>query len=229
MKPCAGAILLAAGTGSRLKSRVRKGLVKLQGKPLFTWALQTLLTAPEIGEIVLTAHPHDLAEMAARVKGAGRGVKVVAGGATRQDSVRCGLDALAGRWPVTLVHDSARPFLKAGLVSDCVSSALAHGSGIAASEVKDSIKWLKGKKVVSLPRAELRAAQTPQAARTLWLRSSHAWAQKTGYQATDEAGLLEACGRAVKLVPSSSENIKVTTPEDLVLAGLLARNFRRDR
>src|SRR4051794_33231724 len=137
MKSYAGAILLAAGTGSRLGSKTRKGLVKLGGKPLFLWSLEALLRSPEIGQVVLTAHAGDRESMAAGVKRFAEKVRVVTGGATRQDSVACGLAALDPSWPVALVHDAARPFLTPSLVRDCAASARDHGSGIAAVEVKD--------------------------------------------------------------------------------------------
>jgi 2-C-methyl-D-erythritol 4-phosphate cytidylyltransferase len=149
-------------------------------------------------------------------------VQVAAGGAQRQDSVANGARALKTGVEVVLVHDAARPFVSAKLVARCAKSALKQGSGIAAVRVKDTIKWARGNKVQSLPRQELWAAQTPQAANKSWYLKALARAGRSGAVFTDEAGLLEAAGFPVKLVQGEYENIKITTPEDLVTANMIA-------
>jgi 2-C-methyl-D-erythritol 4-phosphate cytidylyltransferase len=222
LKAVAGAILVAAGSGRRLKSKTRKAFVPLAGKPLFQWSLQVLERSAWVGEITLVVHAGDVVRLGAWVR-EHRKVRVVEGGEERQDSVQEGLRALQGSWPVILVHDAARPFASQELVQACVESALKRGSGIAAVPVKDSIKRLRQGKVSGLPRHELWAAQTPQAIRREWLEAAYAWAAKKRFLATDEAGLLEAFGKPVTLVESSDDNFKVTTPVDLKMAGLIAK------
>ncbi len=228
----AGAILVAAGSGVRLKAGVRKAWVRLGGRPLLAWALRALDASPRVGEIALVVHPEDLrlaAAFVARRRGLPKPVHLAVGGRERQDSVAHGLQALRGAWPAVLVQDAGRPFMRPHRVQAWVDSALSRGSGIAAVPVKDSIKRARSGRVESLPRAELWAAQTPQALRRGWLEKAQDWAQKGRRRFTDEAGLVEAWGRRVHLVQAYYENMKVTTPEDLVVAKALSAGFRAGR
>jgi 2-C-methyl-D-erythritol 4-phosphate cytidylyltransferase len=224
----AGAVIVAAGKGSRLKAGTRKAKILLAGRPLFAWSQKTLSRCPCIGEICLVSHPRDLSLMRAfarrfpsRVP-----VRVVPGGAQRQESVAQGVWGLQGNWKVILAHDAARPFASAALVKACAETAMKQGCGVAAVPVKDTIKRQRAGKVESLPRHELWAAQTPQACRASWLKDALAWAGQRKKLFTDEAGLLEAFGKRVCLVEGEFSNLKITTPEDLALAKGLAAKRR---
>jgi 2-C-methyl-D-erythritol 4-phosphate cytidylyltransferase len=220
-----GAVLLAAGAGRRMRNKVRKARLTLGGKPLFAWSFQSLMAAPEVGELVLVVHRGDLNYYADYVKRAKRTktVRLVPGGKERQDSVGLGLKALPERWPVVLVHDSARPFLKRSLIQACGLSALKKGSGVAAVQVKDSIKLMEKNAARSLPREKLWAAQTPQAYGAPLLRQAH---KKIKRICTDEMSLVEARGQASHLVEAYYENFKVTTPDDLTMAEAVLKHFR---
>jgi 2-C-methyl-D-erythritol 4-phosphate cytidylyltransferase len=226
VKPFAGAVVVAAGKGNRLKSKTRKARIQLSGQPLFAWSLKMLNQCPGIGEICLAVHPGDLSVLRKWIlsRRFRVSVRVVPGGAHRQDSVALGLAALSSKWKVCLVHDAARPFAAPSLALRCALSALRHGSGIAAVRVKDSIKQVHKGRVLSLPRQELWASQTPQAARGNWLKGALAWAARHHKKFTDEAGLLEAFGKPVRLVEGDDGNIKITTPKDWAIAKVLVKS-----
>jgi 2-C-methyl-D-erythritol 4-phosphate cytidylyltransferase len=229
-KPYAGAVLVAGGTGSRLKAGCNKARVMLAGLPLFMHSLKTLMAAPCVAEVCLVCHADDLDQLSRRLALAGPWPKplcLAEGGAERQDSVRAGALALAGRHAVLLVHDSARPFASQQLVAACAKAARRGACAIAAAPVKDSIKRLRGSKVESLPRHELWAAQTPQALPLKAYLKASARAARRGWRFTDEAGLAGKAGIPVRLVKSGDENFKVTTPQDLALARQLLTGAKR--
>jgi len=226
-KSCwAAALVLAAGSGKRL-GQGRKGLLQLGGQPLYAWSVRSFLSQDWLGQVVLVVHAEDVrsvASAASRRFGDPR-VKVVAGGAERQDSVARGLQALDPHMEVVLVHDAARPFLKASLVRACAQAARLGGGGVACVKVKDSIKRVEQGVLLGLPREQLAAAQTPQAFQAHLLREAHALAGAKGAYYTDEAGLCEAAGMPALAVDSYHENFKITTPEDLLLARRVIRDF----
>jgi 2-C-methyl-D-erythritol 4-phosphate cytidylyltransferase len=220
------AVVLAAGAGKRL-GQGRKGLLTLGGQPLYAWSVRGFLGLPWIGQVVLVVHKEDVrgvtAAAARRFKDPR--VKVVAGGAERQDSVGQGLQALDAHLDVVLVHDAARPFLKSSLVKACAHAAKVSGGAVACVPVKDSIKQVDDGVLSGLPRERLMAAQTPQAYQAHLLREAHAWARAKGAYFTDEAGLCEAAGVPSVAVLAYNENFKITTPEDLLLAKRVIKDF----
>ena len=223
-----GAVLVAAGIGKRL-GKGPKALLRLKGRWMLEWPLRALLASPSIREVAVVVRPgsEDTMRRWLRRRGLYKATKVVAGGKERQDSVRNGLMAMNTALDYVLVHDAARPFLKSSLVELCARTARKKGTVVVAVPVKDSVKQIKGKGVKSLPREELLAAQTPQGGRLDWLLKASLDAQKKKKLFTDEAGLLEAAGRAVFAVPGYDENYKVTTAPDLDAAKRLAVKFFR--
>jgi 2-C-methyl-D-erythritol 4-phosphate cytidylyltransferase len=211
----AGALLLCAGRGERMGGD--KALAPLAGRPLFVWSLETLLSAPSVHGVVVVGPVARLREAAG---GAGLDVtRVVAwteGGRERQQSVAAGLKALPPEYELVVVHDSARALVTADVVRRVVADALDHGAAIAAVPLEDTLK--RGALHVveqTVPRAGLFRAQTPQAFRRDWLAAAHQAAQGL---ATDDAALLEADGRRVRLSEGDPLNFKITTPRDLALA-----------
>lgn len=188
---------------------------------------RSLTTAVEASEGVILVLPPEvdspgidqlLAEMLERSAGEkDRGIVCTSGGATRSESVRCGLAAAPAEAEVIVVHDAARPLASASLYSE-VAAAVRAGADCAVPTVAvtDSIRHLrKG----ALDRSELRAVQTPQAFRAQALRDAHSGEG----EATDDASLLEAAGGAIRLVEGDPINIKITTPVDLAAAEALLR------
>ncbi|MGE0221962.1 MAG: bifunctional 2-C-methyl-D-erythritol 4-phosphate cytidylyltransferase/2-C-methyl-D-erythritol 2,4-cyclodiphosphate synthase [Acetobacteraceae bacterium] len=203
------AILLAAGTGTRFGTDTPKQFLTLAGKPVLRHAAEALARHAPLLQPVGDAAPVEaaLAGMAH--------LPVVPGGATRQDSVRAGLDALLVHQPaVVLIHDGARPNIPAGTIPDLLD-ALANAPGaIPAAPVADTLKRVAGGVITdTVPREGLFRAQTPQAFRFDAILAAH----RAGLQgATDDASLLEAAGEAVAIVPGAEDNIKLTYPEDLI-------------
>lgn len=226
-RPWAAALVLAAGAGKRLGAGGRKGLLSLGGKPLYAWSVQAMLASPLIGQVLVLVHAQDVKAVsnacARRFKDAR--LRVVAGGAERQDSVRLGLEAADPHFEVLLVHDAARPFLKQSLIRACAQGARLSGGAVACVPVKDSIKLSEEGFLSALPREKLWAAQTPQAYQAHLLRQAHldAFNKKAYY--TDEAGLCEAAGIPSVAAPAYYENFKITTPEDLALAKKIIATF----
>jgi 2-C-methyl-D-erythritol 4-phosphate cytidylyltransferase len=157
-------------------------------------------------------------------------LSVVAGGTHRGDSVRAGLAALNADCGVVLVHDGARPFVQRSLIDRVIEYARQGEGAVPAVPLSDTLKEVAGddptRIVRTRPRARLWRAQTPQGFPRTILEAAHAHAAQVGRRATDDAALVEAMGVTVRLVPDSSRNIKVTTPEDLALAEMLAAEPR---
>jgi 2-C-methyl-D-erythritol 4-phosphate cytidylyltransferase len=216
------ALLVGAGRGERLARGAPKAFVQLAGRPLIAHALEALLRVPEI-ECVVPVVPAeccaDLARHLGSLAADPRCAAPVAGGATRQDSVRAGLESLPSGFDLVAVHDAARPLLRSEDATRVVQAALASGAAILAVPVADTVKRVqRGNIVATPPRSELFAAQTPQVFRSAWLREALAKAAAEGREGTDCAELVEALGVAVQVVLGDPGNRKITHPADLEAA-----------
>ncbi|MFZ5584980.1 MAG: 2-C-methyl-D-erythritol 4-phosphate cytidylyltransferase [Thermodesulfobacteriota bacterium] len=222
------AVVPAAGGGRRMGADLPKQFLPLGGLPILTRTLMALEAAAVVDQVVLVAPPGLEAETRRRcVEGRGltKLAAVVAGGAERQDSVSAGLTAAAGLgagW--VLVHDAARPLAEPALFGRVLTAAQTHGAAIAAVPCADTVKEAEtetGRVLATLDRSRLWLVQTPQGFRLDLLLEALAEARRRGFIATDEAGLVEALGREVRVVPGDARNFKITTPADLALAGAL--------
>lgn len=226
------AIVPAAGRGDRLGPGAPKALRDLGGVPMLIHAVRALATARAV-DLVVVAAPADsvgevralLSEYGAEEPAFGRAAAVVvAGGATRQASVAAALNSLPDDVDVVLVHDAARPLVPVELVEAIAAAVSADCPAVVPGlAVNDTIKCVGAQQEVleTLDRSMLRAIQTPQGFRREVLAAAHAAA--TG-EVTDDAGLVEAIGVAVVVIPGAAEAFKVTRPLDLVLAeAVLAR------
>ena len=214
------AVVAAGGRGERMGGP--KQYMHLAGRPLFLWSLQTLAGCPEVDGVVLVAPPDDL-DRVRGLTGDFPGLQVVAGGETRQESVWLGLQCVPGDTDWVVVHDAARPLLAGKDLLAVLAAARSFGAGVLAVPVKDTVKTAGADGLVkeTLPRDNLWSVQTPQVFRYDWLLAAHRRARRDGVTAYDDAALLEMDGKPVKLVSGSYDNIKVTTPEDLLVAGIL--------
>lgn len=232
------AVLAAAGSGERLGAGGPKAFVELAGRPMIEWSLDAFRAAG-VGSIVVAVPPREVSSShlpdALQVGPGDGSTTVVPGGATRAESVSNALQAV--KTDLVAIHDAARPLLTAELVASVVAALEADpeaAGAIAAAPVTDTIKRA-GSRVLSshhdggvdsalgveetLDRSELWAAQTPQAFRVAALRDAlEAWDRAARGTPTDEAMPVEAAGGRVLIVPSASENLKVTSPTDLALA-----------
>ena len=196
------AIVVAGGSGQRFGQLKQFSL--LAGRPVAQWSVEACRPAASGVVLVVPSGSGDHSECGAD--------RVVAGGASRSASVRCGLAAVPDEADVIVVHDAARPLATAALFEAVVAAANDHGAAICAMPVSDTIKRVDGGLVIdTLERDQLMAVQTPQAFDAALLRRAHA----SGAEATDDATLVELLGASVSVVPGDAHNVKITTPADL--------------
>ena len=226
------ALLTAAGHGARFGAATPKQYLPLLGRPVIRHAAEALLAEGLVGDILPVVAAGEEARVAALLEGL-PALPPVPGGATRQASVRAGLEALAARAPrpeIVLVHDAARPVVPAGTVARLLAALATTPGAIPAQPVADTLKRTGpgGMIAETVSRAGLHRAQTPQAFRFALLLAAHR-AAPPGMEATDDAQLLEQAGAAVALVEGSETNVKITVPDDLarVEAALMARMIPR--
>jgi 2-C-methyl-D-erythritol 4-phosphate cytidylyltransferase/2-C-methyl-D-erythritol 2,4-cyclodiphosphate synthase len=223
------AIIAAGGRGRRLGSSVPKQALELGGRPMLQWSVDALLASGRVDEVVV-AVPSDWVD-APPAYLRRPGVRVVAGGERRQDSVANGFDAVSTASEVVLIHDAARPFVSAAMIAGAIDAAAETGAAIVAMPARDTVKWspatvpeadpAAGRVIArTLPRESIYLAQTPQAFRRRVLQEAVALGRQ-GVEVTDEAALVEQAGHPVRLVEGSVRNMKVTTAEDLVIAEAL--------
>lgn len=218
-------LIPAGGVGARLGSRTPKQFLRLRGEAILAATVRQFRRHPRLAAIVVAA-PAAHVVRARRVLGSG--VTVVAGGQTRQESVRLALEAAPPAVRVILVHDAVRPFITRGLVDAVLAAARADGAAICALPVAETIKRVRdGIVEATIERAGLWAVQTPQAFRAEILREAHDKARRDGVVGTDDAMLVERLGHRVRVVPGLADNVKITTPEDLRRARSARRRDRR--
>lgn len=214
-----GLVVAAAGSGSRFGPGRNKLLQMLDDVPVVCHCLRTFLTViPARAAVVLTAPGTDnLFRDAFNRHGIPRDVAIASGGSRRQDSVFRGLELLPETAHVAVIQDGARPYSSAALLSDCIASARARGSGIAARPVVDTIKIAAPDgKVISTPdRSTLWAVETPQAFHRRLIQQCYARIIAAGYDVTDDAQALELSGEPVYLVEHREMNAKITYARDL--------------
>lgn len=222
-----GVLLVAGGRGERAGAGPLKQFRELAGVPLLLRALRPFSSHPDVAHIVIALPAeHAAAPPAWLAQLQGPTVTLVAGGVERAESVRRALAALPSSADVVLVHDAARPFVSGEVISAVIAAAREVGAALAAVPLADTLKEADAAGAVvrrTLPRQALWRAQTPQGFRRDVLEAAHASA---GTGATDDAMLAEATGVAVRLVPDSSLNFKITTGDDFALAQAWASHQR---
>ncbi len=214
----ADVIIVAAGSGSRFG--MPKQLVPLHGKQLYRHSVDVFASHPQVGRIVLVVSADVEQAIASDLSNAypSDRIELTLGGATRQGSVSNGLKKLgSGRQSeIVLVHDAARPGIETQLITSIIEATETFGAALAAIPVVDTLKReADGFAGATVSRAHLWRAQTPQGAKRDLLAKAIEQAESIGFDATDEAELLERIGIRAKLVGGSERNIKVTYPEDM--------------
>jgi 2-C-methyl-D-erythritol 4-phosphate cytidylyltransferase len=226
------AIVAAAGQGARLGSAVAKPYIPIAGRAMLLRTLDRVAAARSIQTIILVAAASEIPRCAAILAGdpllRQRAVILQAGGATRQESVRNGLEKVPMGAEIVVIHDAARPLVSPALIDRCVEAAQAQGAAVVGLPVRDTIKAVSvDRRVQGTPeRNSLWAIQTPQAFRREWIVAAHERAAAEPVEATDDAMLLERMGRPVLVIEGEATNIKITVPEDLWLAEMLIRERR---
>lgn len=215
-----GAVIVAAGSASRMGG-IDKVMAPLDGEPMILRTVRQFQNCDCIKKIVIVTRPDLILPITEACRGMDKVTAVVAGGKSRQESVRLGLSALDGV-KLVAVHDGARPLISQEVIDRTVRAAHSYGAAAPAIPVKDTIKVEQGGIVAATPEREhLRAVQTPQVFDYDILRGALTKAEKTGTQVTDDCSAVENLGMSVKLVEGEERNIKVTTPLDLKIAQLL--------
>jgi 2-C-methyl-D-erythritol 4-phosphate cytidylyltransferase len=224
------AIIPAAGEGSRFRGAVRKQFFVLDGLPILSPPLMALTASNALAAAIIVVPPGEesFVREALSLAGVELATEVVSGGRERQDSVYNGLLRANPDTDLVLIHDGVRPFVSPGVVLATIEAAKECGAAVAAVPVTDTIKRVDADGfVIDTPaREQLWAAQTPQVFRYSLLMQAHQSVRKRGILATDDAALLEHLGVRVKVVRGSYENLKITSEDDLPLAGLILRRQR---
>jgi len=220
------AVIVAAGRGSRMGLDRNKVLYSLCGEPIVVRTVRAFAESGLFdGGVVVVTGADDIAEMKQMFARASLNVRaVVTGGADRQESVYCGIVACDENADIIAIHDGARPLVTRAVIERTIESAKQYGSGVAAVMLKDTIKRVDDHGcVIDTPiRDTLRAVQTPQTFDAKLIRAAHEQFKRgnaDGLRATDDAMLAEWMGHTVYLTDGDVENIKLTTPEDMLLAG----------
>ncbi|MDP2939590.1 MAG: 2-C-methyl-D-erythritol 4-phosphate cytidylyltransferase [Candidatus Omnitrophota bacterium] len=223
------AIVPSAGLGERLNKKIAKPLVLLNRKPIVIHTLENLSKSKLINEIILVVSRNYIDAFRKNIKHFGlKKVKnIILGGVTRSQSVANGLKAISEDTDFVLIHDAVRPFISQKSISEVVKSAKKFGAAILAVPAKATIKKVdlnKSEVVETLNRDVLCEVMTPQVFRKDLILSGYNRLRKFSF--TDDAVLLERLGYRVKVVMGSYTNIKITTPEDLIVAEGIVKNFK---
>ncbi len=224
------ALIPAAGMGKRMGAGMNKQYLLLAGMPIVAHTLRMFETAACVDDIYIISPEAEIPfcreEVVARY-GFAKVRAIVPGGKERQHSVVNGLRAMADSVAdddVVLIHDGVRPLVPLPVVEAAIATASAHDGALVAVPAKDTIKVaIDGVVTETPPRETLWLAQTPQAFRYGIIRDAHERAEADGYLGTDDASLLERLGKKVHIVQGDYRNIKITTPEDLILAEAFLR------
>jgi 2-C-methyl-D-erythritol 4-phosphate cytidylyltransferase len=230
------AIIAAAGVGKRMKHHIPKPYLPLARKPILAHTLKIFEAMPEIREVTVVVHPEDLEFCQENViipYNLKKVLRLVPGGKERQDSVYHALKALKHEeeLEIVLVHDGVRPFVTPEQIRQVIDGARRHGGAVLGLPAQDTLKRVNSEGQVhqTLERTDIWQIQTPQAfqAPLLWRAFTEAYSRN--FYGTDEASLLEELGHTVMVIPGSPCNLKITTPEDLMLAHAILAMQRRQK
>jgi 2-C-methyl-D-erythritol 4-phosphate cytidylyltransferase len=211
-------VVPAGGIGRRFGGRTPKQLVRLGSRTMLARTVEHFTRHPAVGAVIVAAPATYLARTRrALADVSGRAmVRIVAGGAERQESVWLGLAAVPDDAAVIVVHDAVRPFITRVLVDRVIAAARSGGAAICALPITETVKRVRDGVVEgTVDRAGLWAVQTPQAFRAALLREAHEKARRDGFLGTDDSMLVERLGHPVAVVAGLLENLKITTPADL--------------
>jgi 2-C-methyl-D-erythritol 4-phosphate cytidylyltransferase len=216
-------ILPAAGKSSRFGGREKKPYVSLDGRPVWLRTAELFVNRPDVTQLLLVISPDDR-ELVERRYAANLmflDIKLVDGGAERFESVANALAHLKPGADFVAVHDAVRPCAPPAVIDAVFAAAASHGAALPGVAVADTLKRVdqEGRVIETVAREGLWQVQTPQAFRRDWLEEAYRQRDQVGATITDDAQLVEAAGHPVRVVPGSPFNLKITTADDLKLAG----------
>lgn len=225
LKYC-GAVIVAAGNASRMGG-IDKVMAQLGGEPMIVRTVRTFCQCDAIKEVAIVTRPDLILPISNLCAGMEKVIAVVAGGASRQESVNLGLNALSKKVKLAAIQDGARPLITWQVIDRVVRAANSYGAAAPAIPVKDTIKVVRGGIVKETPdRKTLQAVQTPQVFDFDLLRGALKKAQEDGAEVTDDCSAVERLGMSIKIVEGDERNLKVTTPMDLKIAELLLEEMK---
>jgi len=219
------AIIVAAGSGSRMKANINKQYLLLSGsgKQILAHTLEVFESSELISEIIVVINKEEHKQFESCILNPYNFSKiksVVDGGVDRQESVFNGLASVSGDIEIIAVHDGARPFVTLDIINNSIAAAVIGGAACVGVPVKDTIKQVNQSRIVekTLDRKLLWSVQTPQVFKKEILINAHKKAISDVFRGTDDCVLVERLGQAVQMIMGSYSNIKITTPEDLAFA-----------
>ena len=220
MQVCA--VIAAGGQGKRMNSNVSKQFLTIKGHPILYYTLNKFEKMKILNEIILVVPPADVKYTKEQIikKYGFKKTRIVEGGKERQDSVYNGLKALPKDVDIVVIHDGVRPFIPVKIIENSIEAAAECDAVGVAVPVKDTIKVVDDKSIVKTTpdRKALWAIQTPQTFKYDVIMKAYEKAMEDGFYGTDDTVLVERMGLPVKIIEGSYENIKITTPEDIIFA-----------
>lgn len=227
VKTDVGVVIPAAGTGERFGGK--KQFKTLRGRPIYYHALLPFLEIESVSEVVVVMPEESIqqADRELRSVTTAKSIQVIAGGKRRQDSVYKGINALSKNCEYICIHDAVRPFVTQDQILNVISAGRNTGGAILAIPAKDTVKQVKSKEIrATIPREKVWLAQTPQVFRRRRFIEACQSVEDSETQITDESSIMEQFGDIVSVVEGSALNIKITTPEDWIIAEtIMNHNF----
>lgn len=224
-----GVVIVAAGTGSRMKKDINKQFIKLKNKEIVAHTIEIFYNSENIDDIVVVIREDEEEYFNKNIKEkyGFTNIKVAHGGNERQDSVFNGIKMLKKECDVVLIHDGARPFVTDDIIKRSINKANEHNAIVVGVKVKDTIKVVSDNgNIVDTPnRSYLWAVQTPQVFKYDIITKAYEDAYNNNYYGTDDAMLVERIGYNVKMIEGSYNNIKITTQEDLEFGEQILKNI----
>lgn len=217
-------LIVAGGKGSRMLSEIPKQFLKLGGIPLLMHTIKRFTAFTDVDVLLVIPENQMVLWSELCQEHSFESPRIVKGGRTRFQSVKNGLDAISDIDGIVSIHDGVRPFVSKSLIIRNFSEAEKQGSALTVVELKESLRQLIGANSFSLNRADFRLVQTPQTFSLEKIKKAYEVDFKDEF--TDDASVFEAAGSEVHLVEGDYSNIKVTTPEDLVIAESLMKSFK---
>jgi len=224
-------IIVAAGKGLRMGANIKKQYLCLQGIPILAHTVMAFDNCEDIDEIIIVLPENNKQYCQKHVINPFKFTKTIhlaQGGKTRQDSVYQGLQLAQTlinpvKENIVIVHDGVRPFVDYNIIKNCINSAVKFGACIPAIKITDTIKQVNSDSFIykTINRSALYSAQTPQAFKLKFILSAFEYAVRTDFLGTDDASIIENFGHSVYIIQGSKLNIKITTPEDLILGKYL--------
>jgi 2-C-methyl-D-erythritol 4-phosphate cytidylyltransferase len=214
-----GVVIVAAGSGSRMKRDINKQFIKLDGKEIIAYTIEKFYKSEDIDDIVIVIKESEEKYFIENIinKYGFDNIKLAYGGKERQDSVYNGIKKLNRNCEIVLIHDGARPFVNEDIIKNSIEEAKENNAVVVGVPVKDTIKVVDSDgNIVDTPnRSLLWSVQTPQSFKYEIITKAYEYAYSNDYYGTDDAMLVEHIGYNVKMIEGSYDNIKITTEEDL--------------